>query len=162
MLAPGGAWPVKFDPWFNLAAVAREKCVVSNCNLLTFFHSNADKKIPTRPTLAHENVRRCLEIMEMEWEEVERHTGPAFAVRYSFIQNRLELTRYFSISLFRKSVRSGYGIRICPQGVGSSRLPARYVEVEIQRLELKRLRQLIREFMEYSARERFSAQDIAS
>lgn len=52
MLAPGGAWPVKFDPWFNLAAVAREKCVVSNCNLLTFFHSNADKKIPTRPTLA--------------------------------------------------------------------------------------------------------------
>lgn len=176
MLAPGGAWPMRFDPWFNLAAVARGRFLLSDCNFLTMVHSNADKKIPKRHTLAAlsqaeifmcedltwliENVRRCLETLEMDWEEVERSPGPAFAVRYSFIQNRLSSTHYFSITLFRKSVRSGYGVRICPEGFGSSRLAGKDTDAERRHSEPKRLKEVIREFMEQAARERFSPEEI--
>ena len=96
-------------------------------------------------------------MLEMEWSEVANVDGTWFIVRYSFIQSRIATTHYFSIGLFKQSLklRSAYGVEICPDGICSARIIQTDFEHQkgVHISEPKRIRKLIREYLDNAAKQ---------
>jgi hypothetical protein len=173
MLKPRGYWPLEYDPFFSMVNVARGRLLTHECDLLEVFQNSNEPKIPRSGTLGIgreetftcndlswlvQAVRQCLEDLGMEWSEVANVEGVWFVVRHSFKskQKGIATTDYFSIALFKQSLRSGYGVELVPDGMCSARLTNLniYYEKGVHHSEPGRLRKLIREHLDQTAKQR--------
>lgn len=102
-----------------------------------------------------QTIRQSLRTLAMEWSEVANVKGTWFMVRYSFMQTRIATTHYFSIALFRQSLRAGYGVDICPDGICSSRImKADWEHLNgVHNSESKRIKKLIRDLLDEAAKQ---------
>ena len=169
--APDTVWPLLYDPFFAMANVQRGRLLAYECDLLSIFNSNRDARIPRSGTLGLTRmdcftctdlawlittIRECLKVLEMEFSEVANVEGTWFVARYTFMQNRVATTNYFSIALFKQSLRSGYGVEIAPDGISSARILRSDYDHEkgVHHAESKRVKKLIRESLDTAAKER--------
>ena len=153
-----------------MANVQRGRLLTYECDMLAVFNANAEAKIPKSSAMTLNRIesftatdldwlittiRDCLRVLEMEWSEVVNVEGSWFVVRYSFMQAKIATTYYFSISLFRQSLRSGYGVDICPDGICSARIVRADWEHQkgVHNSESKRVKKLIREFLDEAAKQ---------
>lgn len=164
-------WPLAYDPLFAMLNVARGRLLAYECDLLTVFSTNAQAKIPKGGPVGISRmdcftcndldwliraIRSCLETLEIEWSEVANVEGAWFVCRYKMVKKRVATAHYFSIALFKQSWRSGYGVDICPDGFSSSRLIETNFEHEkgVSLAEPKRIKMLIRDFLDQAAKQR--------
>ncbi|KAK4541451.1 hypothetical protein LTR36_008052 [Oleoguttula mirabilis] len=169
------SWPLMYDPLFNMANVSRGRLLAHECDLLDVFSNNREAKIQksspvdlgrvdcfTHKDLSWliQTVRECLLTLEMEWAEVANVEGTWFVARYSFMQERIANTYYFSIAKFKQSWRPGYGVDICPDGVCDARLIPSKVgpgslgyERGVHHAEPKRIKKLVREYMDEAVKQ---------
>ena len=164
-------WPMIYDPLFNMANVQRGRLLAFESNILDVFGSNKSAKLPKCGPVSLSRfdtftcndlqwlintLRQCLKTFDMEWSEVANVEGTWFCVRHSFIQERIAQMNYFSIALFRQSMRSGYGIQICPDGMcGARMINVGYTSTNgVHQEEPKRIKKLIREYLDQAAKEK--------
>ena len=168
---PDTPWPMMYDPLFNMANVQRGRLLAYECDLLAVYTTNLEAKIPKAGPLGLgrmdcftcadltwliRTIRECLKVLEMEFSEVANVEGTWFVVRYTFIQNKIATTYYFSIALFKQTLRSGYGAEICPDGICSARIGRTDGDhgkgVHIS--ESKRIKKLVREYLDEAVKQR--------
>lgn len=72
------------------------------------------------------------------------------------VQRRIPTIHYFSIGLFRQSLRSGFGVDIAPDGICSARLIRTDLAFEkgVHTSEPKRIKKMIREYLDAAAKQR--------
>nr|POE88293.1 hypothetical protein CFP56_11522 [Quercus suber] len=170
------AWPLVFDPYFAIANVSRGRLLAYECDLLEVFSPASTAKVPrTGPVgigrmecFTCQNLqwlivtlRECLGMLEIEWSEVANPDGTWFVARYSFMQDRIATTHYFSITLFRQSLRSGYGVEICSGGLCSARIKRSDPDFDrgVHAEEAKRIRKLVREYLDAALKRSKSQHD---
>lgn len=163
---PSGAWPLPFDPLFAMANVSNGRLLSPESDLYQL--ATANHKLPKASGLSRKmdcfthpdglwlilTIRKCLRWLEVEWTEHSTSETALFASRYSNTEDNINTINYFSLSIFRLSLRSGYGIDICPGGVSSARIIRREANFEkgVHAQETKRVKKLIRDFLEHAAR----------
>lgn len=174
-----GAWPLALDPYFSVANVARGRLLLYECDLVQVFSSNASAKIPRSGPVGLGRIdsftcadlqwliltlRDCLTMFEMEWSEVATVQGTWFMARYSFMQNHVATTHFFSLALFRQSMRSGYRVELCPGGMCSARVSRHEIVYDrgVHQEEAKRVRKLVREYLDAAAKRQKSQNDAGS
>ena len=169
-LDPDTPWPMSYDPTFAMRNVQRGRLLAYECDLITVFTSTEAKIPKSGPigksrmdcfTCADLNwliltIRSCLSMLEMESSEVANVEGTWFVVRYTFMKGGIATTNYFSIALFKLSVRSGYGVEICPDGISSARIIRSDYEHDkgVHQSEGKRVKKLIREYLDEAVKQR--------
>jgi hypothetical protein len=168
---PNTTWPLMYDPFFAISNVQRGRLLMYECDLVDVFSTNEAAKVSrggpaglgrvdsfTSDDLIGlvETVRDCLRTYEMEWSEVANVATTAFLVRYSFMLDKIATTYYFTIRLFKQTLRTGYGVEICPDGIVSSRHIRRQIGYEkgVSQEETKRVKKLIREHLEVADKQR--------
>ncbi|WPG98759.1 Hypothetical protein R9X50_00155300 [Acrodontium crateriforme] len=175
MFQSGSVWPMLYDPFFAIGNVARGRLLAYECNLETVYgaDSKAHARVPkSGPVFLSRvdcftcsdliwlirTIRDALTTFDMEWSEVANTLGTWFVVRYPFLEQSVATTHYFAISIFRQSMRSGYGVEICPDGVCSARDTRRdngmigdYVK-GVHYSEPKRIKKIIRDYLDHAAK----------
>ena len=168
---PDTAWPMAYDPLFNMANVHRGRLLAYECDLMAVFATNLEAKIPKAGPLGLsrmdcftcsdltwliQTVRECLKMLEMEFSEVANVEGTWFVARYTFMQVKIATTYYFSIAIFKQTLRGGYGVEICPDGICSARILRTNVDYDkgVHNSESKRIKKLIREYLDEAAKQR--------
>ncbi|KAK6434781.1 hypothetical protein LTR95_009039 [Oleoguttula sp. CCFEE 5521] len=141
MFEADAAWPIKYDPMFCIANVARGRIVERPCDLLEYISRNPGLDF-TRPragvwALSRRArfkcdelmwlvgaVRACLEVMSIEWTESAKPdtSGLCFFARHSLFSSKVATMDYFTISLFRHSLHSKYSVAVCTDGIRSARI----------------------------------------
>lgn len=166
---PSGPWPMMFDPFFAMANVARGRLHAHECDLLQVFSSNPAAKIPKSGPLNRSRMdcftyqdlrwlivtlRECMKRLEIEWSEVVDIQGPSFAAHYSSMEDRVATTHFFSITLFRLSLRPGYGVEVCSGGICSARIKRSEPNFDkgVHNKEAKRIRKLVRDYLDVAAK----------
>nr|OQO21496.1 hypothetical protein B0A51_11287 [Rachicladosporium sp. CCFEE 5018]OQO21816.1 hypothetical protein B0A51_09836 [Rachicladosporium sp. CCFEE 5018] len=155
-----GAWPLKFDPTFCIANVARGRLVERPCDLLEYIGTNPglDFARPRAGVWAISRrtrfkcdelqwlvgaVRACLDVMNIKWTESADSdtTGLCFtAPPHSLLSSKIATMDFFTISLFRHSLHSKHSVAVCNDGIRSARISARAKQPETAvRLSKKRL-----------------------
>ncbi|KAK3684466.1 hypothetical protein LTR37_020243 [Vermiconidia calcicola] len=164
-------WPMMYDPLFAMANVQRGRLLAYECDMLNVFSPNEGAKIPKSGNMNLSRVdcftctdlnwlittiRDCLRTLEMQFSEVANVEGTWFIARYSFLQNQIATTHYFSIALFKQTFRAGYGVEICPDGICSARIIRTTFDHEkgVHNSESKRIKKMIRESLDEAARQR--------
>jgi len=169
---PFSPWPMMYDPFFAMGNVQHGRLLIYECDLLAVFNSNPNAKLPKQSSLSLskidcfssndlnwliKTIRECLTMLEMEWSEVTNVEGTWFVVRYHFIQAKIAVTHYFSIALFRQSLKlkSAYGVDICPGGICAARIVRSDGEfaMGVHVAESKRVRGIVREYLDHAAKE---------
>ncbi|KAK3726041.1 hypothetical protein LTR37_000189 [Vermiconidia calcicola] len=170
---PDSQWPMMYDPLFAMANVQRGRLLAYECDMLDVFSTNEGAKILKSGNMNLSRVdcftctdlnwliatiRDCLRTLEIQFSEVANVEGTWFIARYSFLQNQIATTHYFSIALFKQTFRAGYGVEICPDGICSARIIRTTLDHEkgVHNSESKRIKKLIRESLEEAARQRTS------
>lgn len=171
-MARNGPWPMPYDPLFCMANVARGRLLAYECDLLSVFEPGLETRLPKNGPIGLSRVacftcndlgwlirtiRNSLQTLEMDWSEVANVEGSWFIVRYSFMQKKIAQTHYFSIALYRQTLRSGYGAAICPDGIRAARLiMSTQIDHEngVHHSESHRIRKLIRASLDEAAKER--------
>lgn len=165
-LEPSTPWPLPFDPFFVLENV-RTTSLLTNPEIdLLQPSSLSATKLPKKSRLIFScpdlrwlilTLRNCLSKQEMAWSEVlPEQNSPKFIVRYNVAEAGVVKTHFFSIPVYRVSFRPGYGVDICPDGISCSRIMSlggpHKVEKGVRGDEVKRVRKVLREFLESAAR----------
>ena len=168
---PDSPWPMMYDPLFAMANVQRGRLLQYEADLLAVFTTNLEAKIPKSGPLGLtrmdcftcadltwliQTLRECLKMLEMEFSEVANVEGTWFVARYTFMQKKIATTYYFSIALFKQTLRSGYGVEICPDGICSARIGQTNVDYDkgVHVGESKRIKKLVREYLDEAAKQR--------
>ena len=168
---PDTPWPMMYDPLFAMANVQRGRLLQYEADLLAVFTTNLEAKIPKSSPLGLtrmdcftcsdltwliQTLRECLKMLEMEFSEVANVEGTWFVARYTFMQNKIATTYYFSIALFKQTLRSGYGVEICPDGICSARIGQTNIDYDkgVHVSESKRIKKLVREYLDEAAKQR--------
>jgi hypothetical protein len=168
---PDTPWPMMYDPFFAMANVQRGRLLQYEADLLAVFTTNLEAKIPKSGPLGLtridcftcsdltwliQTLRECLKMLEMEFSEVANVEGTWFVARYTFMQNNIATTYYFSIALFKQTIRSGYGVEICPDGICSARIGQSNIDYDkgVHVSESKRIKKLVREYLDEAAKQR--------
>lgn len=173
---PTKSWPMMYDPFLSIANVRQGRLLLHESDLIAVFNSNAAARVPkagpanigkmesfASPNLTWliTTLRDCLKMLDMEWSEVSNVKGSWFVVRHSFIQDHFATTHYFSISILKHALmfRSGYGVEICPDGICASRILRHDLEHHkgVHVAESKRVKKLIREYLDNAAKQRLKA-----
>ncbi|KAK3072865.1 hypothetical protein LTR53_006051 [Teratosphaeriaceae sp. CCFEE 6253] len=166
---PSGAWPVAFDPCFAMANVARGRVLSHECDLLQVMTSNPAAKLPKLGPLdrsrrdcftcqdlgwAVTTIRACLTRLHMDWYEVASVAGASLNARYPYTAEGVATVHFFTIALFRLSLRPGYGVDVCSDGLCSARIMRSESGFDkgVHREEAKRVRLLIRRYLDAAAR----------
>lgn len=166
---PNTPWPMMYDPTFSMANVQRGRLFAYECNLVNVFSTNSTAKVTRSGAIGLsqvncftssdiywliKTVRECLTLYGMEWSEVANVEGTWFLVRYSFMLDKIATTNYFAISLFKQTLRGGYGVDICSDGICSSRILKMNMTYEkgVHNGESKRIKKLIREYLDDAAK----------
>ncbi|SMQ49807.1 unnamed protein product [Zymoseptoria tritici ST99CH_3D7] len=140
---PSSPWPLPYDPLFVMANVQHGRLFDTENNLLSFYRNvETEPKLPRQlrirrvdslasPDLLEliETVRECLKELEMEHSETITTQAAGFHVRYTLITHRIATTHYFSLGLFKHTLRSGYGVKVL---AGSEMCSARLVSMELE------------------------------
>ncbi|OQO03117.1 hypothetical protein B0A48_11372 [Cryoendolithus antarcticus] len=175
MFEADGAWPLKFDPTFCIANVARDRLVERPCDLLEYIGTNPglDFARPRAGVWAISRrtrfncdelqwlvgaVRACLDVMNIQCTESADSdtTGLCFTARHGLLSSKIATMDFFTISLFRHSLHSKYSIAVCNDGIRSARISARAKQPETAvRLSKKRLEECVYRYLKqaYSQRE---------
>lgn len=170
---PDTPWPMQYDPMFNMANVHRGRLLAYECDLLAVFTTNVEAKISRAGPLGLsrmdcftcsnlrwliQTLREGLKMLEMEFSEVANVEGTWFVARYTFMQDKIATTYYFSIALFKQTLRSGYGVEICPDGICSARIVRASVMGDYDKgvhvSESKRIKKMVREYLDEAAKQR--------
>ena len=169
---PNTPWPMMYDPGFNMANVQRGRLLAYECDLLAVYTTNLEAKIPKSGPLGLgrmdcftcsdltwliRTIRECLKVLEMEFSEVANVEGTWFVVRYTvYMQNKVATTHYFSIALFKQTLRNGYGAEICPDGICSARIGRTNIDHDkgVHISESKRIKRLVRDYLDEAAKQR--------
>ena len=166
---PNTPWPLLYDPTFSITNVQAGRLLAYECDLLNIFTTNDTAKVAksTAKSFTQVNcftvtdllwlvrtIRSCLRLYEMQWSEVANPEGTWFLVRYSFMLNKIATTYYFPITIFKQTLRPGFGVEIAADTMGSSRVIRTTYEYEkgVHSGEGKRVRKLVRDFLEEAAR----------
>lgn len=164
-------WPMPYDPMFAMENVSRGRLIAYECDLLEVFRTNPEAKVPRNGPLGLGrmdcftcsdlewliiSVRECLRTLEMEWSEVANVEGVWFLARYHTMRDRIATTDYFSIAIFQQSLRSGYGVEVCPDGISSARLIKCTYEYKrgVEWKAEKRTREYIKRFLDKAYKQR--------
>ncbi|KJX99136.1 hypothetical protein TI39_contig372g00005 [Zymoseptoria brevis] len=140
---PSSPWPLPYDPLFVMANVQHGRLFDTVKNLLSFYRNvETEPKLPRQlrirrvdspasPDLLEliETVRECLKELEMEHSETITTQAAGFHVRYTLITHRIATTHYFSLGLFKHTLRSGYGVEVLADNEMCS---ARLVSMELE------------------------------
>lgn len=168
---PDTPWPMLYDPLFCMANVQRGRLLAYECDMAAVFATNSDARIPKAGPLGLgrmdsftcsdltwliQTIRDCLKMFEMQFSEVANVEGSWFVARYSFLQNKIATTYYFSIALFKQTFRAGYGVEICPDGICSARICYTNADYDkgVHISESKRIKKMIREHLDEAAKQR--------
>lgn len=166
---PDTPWPMMYDPTFSMANVQRGRLFAYECDLVNVFSTKTTAKLTRSAAMGLSQVncftssdifwlirmiRECLTLYGMEWSEVANVEGTWFLVRYSFMLDRIATTNYFAISLFKQTLRGGYGVDICSDGICSSRILKTNLTYDkgVHNGESKRIKKLIREYLDDAAK----------
>ena len=166
-------WPMPYDPTFAMDHVSRGRLIAYECDILEVFRTNPEAKVPRNGPLGLGrmdcftcndlewliiNVRDCLRTLEMDWSEVANVEGVWFLARYHTMRDKIATTDYFSIAIFQQSLRSGYGVEVCPDGISSARLIKCSYEYKrgVEWKAEKRTREYIKRFLDKAYRQRSS------
>lgn len=169
LLESQAAWPMPFDPNFTMANVVNETMTVDDGDLITLTSSfRAAKTIPKAPAFSRMDhftcpdlrwlilaVRQCLSSLQIEYFETPDSKPPGFAASYDTIESGIATKHSFSIVLFRPSLRPGYGVEVCPDGICSARIVRSEAKFDrgVHQDEARRMKKQIREYLD-AARER--------
>lgn len=157
-------WPFQYDPFFSMAQVKHGRLLAYECDLLDVFSTNPAAKLPKSGPIGPSRldcftcndfdwliraVRDCLTTFEMEWSEVANVEGVWFLVRYDVDQCRVMTPNYFSIAVFKMSMRARYGVEVCPDGVRSARVVDNtcYYPNGVLHTSERRIRKLVRDHL---------------
>ncbi|KAF2721173.1 hypothetical protein K431DRAFT_189488, partial [Polychaeton citri CBS 116435] len=163
MFSPLYDWPMRYDPTFAMSNVLKGRLLAYECDLLHVFRTNPAARIPKslgigrKDCFTHQDllwliktIRDCLLTMGLGWSEVANVAGTWFCCRTRAIQQNYFMDRYFSISISRQALRSGYAVEVCPDDIVSSRLF--WSEFETPNMsslmDAKQYRKRIRSFLE--------------
>ncbi|KAK3626890.1 hypothetical protein LTR56_019516 [Elasticomyces elasticus] len=169
MLKPSGPWPIAFDPCYAMASVARNRLLVHPCDLSQVFRSNPAASLPKIGLMdrsrkdcftcqdlqwAIATLRSCLTRLRVEWCEMANVAGAYFVARYLHTTDEVATMHFFTISLFRLSLRPGYGIDVGSDGLSSARIMRSEAGFDkgVHRDETKRIRSLVRRYLDVAAR----------
>lgn len=159
-------WPMPFDPLFASANIACGLSLSPESDLLHL------KNIPrTSGTLSRrrmncftcqdlhwliKTLRACMQRLELKSTEIANPTGIWVIPQYSSTEGLIASTHFISISIFRLTFRSGYGVEICPGGIFSSRITENSEEKGDEKSgqahELKRIKKLILGYLDAALR----------
>ncbi|KAH9831904.1 hypothetical protein Tdes44962_MAKER08884 [Teratosphaeria destructans] len=128
-------WPLMFDPYFAVANVLRGRMLTKECDLLLVIRFDYSANVPkaTRGLktnfVAHDlrwlivNIRECLASCNMTVSEVATTTsGPCFVARYAAVEKHIATMHFLTVSIFRQSFKSGFGVDIASDGLFSARI----------------------------------------
>ncbi|QIW95584.1 hypothetical protein AMS68_001102 [Peltaster fructicola] len=162
-----GPWPLRYDPYFAAGNVARGRLCDQTTDLMGILATNPSYRIPRNGPIGTTRldcftcnhldwlivaIRQCLTFLEMRWEEVATDQGTWFLVRFAINSKNIIAANYFAISLFKQSVRSGYGVEVCVDGVRSARVlntSPEYINGVHHSCE-KRLRKLVKDYLAHA------------
>ena len=174
---PDTPWPLKYDPLFAMANVQRGRLLAHECDLIELSSSNLAAKLPRSSSMIYSRtdsftstdltwlittIRSGLSMLGMDWSEVANVEGTWFVVRHSFFQEKIATTSYFSIALFRHSIRSGYVAVFCPNGICGARLIQLNHNYQrgVHYADSKRIKTLLREYLDEAAKQQSKAAEI--
>lgn len=171
--APSKPWPMLFDPLFaaenvgcgmplsfegdllQLKEIPRTSGALTRSRMNCFTCQNLHWLITT--------LRKCMERLELKYTEVAKTTGTWLIPHYSSMEGTIASKHFISISIFRLTFRSGYGVEICPGGIFSSRI----METEEKgddkgghSHELKRIKELIRSYLDAALKRQEALEEI--
>ncbi len=166
---PDTTWPMMYDPFFSIANVRKGRLLAQEYNLADLFSRSEGAKVARSVGLSNfdsftsddllwliRTIRECLKMFGMGFSEVATTQSTCFMVRYSFMLNGIATTYYFAINLFRQTLRPGYGVDICPDGVCSARIIRTNLDFDkgVNHTEAKRIKKLIREYLDGAAKDK--------
>ena len=159
------SWPMRYDPMFTMANVAKGRIRTYECDLVSEFASNEHAKVPKSMALSRVDcftstdltwlittIRACLKTNGMESREFATIEETGFVVWYPTVSRKIATTYHFSIAIFKQSFRAGYGVEVCPDGIYSARTISTYPK-GVDYTEPKRIKKLIREYLDEAAKE---------
>ncbi|KAF2765445.1 hypothetical protein EJ03DRAFT_354816 [Teratosphaeria nubilosa] len=130
-----GPWPLMFDPYFAVVNVLRGRMLTKECDLLLVIRFDHSANVPKatrglKTNFAAQdlhwlivNIRECLATYDMTVSEVASPTsGPCFIARYAAIEKHIASMHFLTISIFRQSFKSGFGVDIASDGLYSARI----------------------------------------
>lgn len=155
-LSSTAPWPMPFDPRFCIGNVACGLPFSIDRNLLEL------KTIPRASgALSRKRLncftcqglqwliltlRACMEKFELKYTEFANPTSTCLIAQYVSTDGPYASMHFISISIFRLTIRSGFGVDICPGGIFSSRITQ--ASEEVQAPKLKRVKDLIRNYLD--------------
>lgn len=171
---PTAPWPLPFDPLFAIGNISCGMPLSSECDFLHI------KKIPRASgALSRSRIncfacpdlswliltlRACMAKLGLKYTEIANATGTWMVAQYaSSEEGSIASVHFISISIFRLTFRSGFGVEICPGGIFSSRITTKVEqkndEVERHAHELKRVKKLIRDYLNAALRRQEAFED---
>lgn len=173
-LHPTHPWPLPFDPLISAHNILPSSAPIDLLQPTSPLSKPNTLPKKTRLTFTCQDItwlvqtlRKCLVKLGMQWTETLAGQIPRFAVRYEKEREKegggTANVYLFSIELYRLSFRPGYGVDICPEGVCGARIMGETTAgtlegrgADLHKEENKRVRKLIKEYLEAAAR-RFEA-----
>jgi hypothetical protein len=140
------AWPLPYDPTFNLQSVAHGSLIAKPNDIINELLRNPENLHFSRwfaPNLSGPHcmdlrhlvtaVRESLQTLAMRWHEVVSLTGVFFLVQYDSVEGHVATMNYFRIEITRFPLRNGFGLNFCSESTGNARKTSPHLKRELKR-----------------------------